>query len=215
MLILALDTSTPAVSVALCRDGEALAVRCVVDARRHGELLAVGVAAVLEEAQVKPRQLEAIAAGVGPGPYTGLRVGLMTAHSLAHALGIAVHGVCSLDVLARAAARQIDAEFLVATDARRKEVYWARYGADGVRRGGPAVDTPAAVAWEGPTVGQGPVLYPHSFPDARAPLHPDPVVLAAIVEATLSAGEATTAPQPLYLRRPDAVEPGARKRAGA
>ncbi|MGQ0631047.1 MAG: tRNA (adenosine(37)-N6)-threonylcarbamoyltransferase complex dimerization subunit type 1 TsaB [Sporichthyaceae bacterium] len=212
MLILALDTSTPAVSVALCRDGVPLAVRSVVDARRHGELLAVGVAAVLDEAGVMPRQLDAIAAGVGPGPYTGLRVGLMTARSLAHGLGIEVHGVCSLDVLARAGAREIDGEFLVATDARRKEVYWARYGAGGVRTGGPGVDTPAVMAWDGPVVGEGPRLYPQSFPNGHPPTYPDPVDLATIVEAALASGEPTLPPEPLYLRRPDAVEPAARKR---
>jgi tRNA threonylcarbamoyl adenosine modification protein YeaZ len=142
VLLLALDTSTPAVSVAVCRDGKALASEAVVDARRHNELLAVHVEAVLARAGVTPRQLDAVAAGVGPGPYTGLRVGLMTARALAHALGIPAHGICSLDVLARAAARQIGSEFVVATDARRKEVYWASY-VNGERVSGPSVDKPA------------------------------------------------------------------------
>ncbi len=211
MLLLTLDTSTPAVSVALCRDGIALATETVVDARRHGELLAVGIDAVLVRAGVTPRQLDAVAAGVGPGPYTGLRIGLMTARAFGHALGIGVHGVCSLDVLARAAAREIDSEFLVATDARRKEVYWARY-LGGERLEGPAVDLPAKVANAGPVVGQGPVLYPEAFPAGCGPIHPDPVDLAAIVEAAVAAGTPTLPPDPLYLRRPDAVEPAARKR---
>jgi tRNA threonylcarbamoyladenosine biosynthesis protein TsaB len=214
VLLLALDTSTPAVSVALCRDGVALATETVVDARRHNELLAVGVDAVLARAGVTPSQLEAVAVGVGPGPYTGLRIGLVTARALGHALGIAVHGICSLDILARAAAREIEGEFLVATDARRKEVYWARYrGAE--RLEGPAVDLPARIAWAGPVVGQGAALYPEAFPAGRSPVYPDPVDLAAIVESAVAAGARTLAPDPLYLRRPDAVEPAARKRATA
>jgi tRNA threonylcarbamoyl adenosine modification protein YeaZ len=211
VLLLALDTSTPAVSVAVCRDGKELAAEAVVDARRHNELLAVHVEAVLARAGVTPRQLDGVAAGVGPGPYTGLRVGLMTARALAHALGIPAYGICSLDVLARAAARVIDGEFVVATDARRKEVYWASY-ANGDRVSGPSVDKPAEVAYAGPVVGEGALLYPDSFPAACRPLYPDPVDLAAIVEEHVAAGRPTLPLEPLYLRKPDAVEPGARKR---
>lgn len=211
MLLLALDTSTPAVSVALCRDGVVLAAETVVDARRHNELLAVNIQTVLERADVTPRQLDAVAAGVGPGPYTGLRVGLMTARAFGHALGIPAHGICSLDVLARAAAREIEGEFVVATDARRKEVYWASY-AGGERVAGPSVDKPAEVAYAGPVVGEGAVLYPEAFPGGRPPLHPDPADLAAIVEEYVAAGRASLPLEPLYLRKPDAVEPGARKR---
>ncbi|WP_019875591.1 tRNA (adenosine(37)-N6)-threonylcarbamoyltransferase complex dimerization subunit type 1 TsaB [Sporichthya polymorpha] len=213
MLLLALDTSTPAVSVALWRDGETLAAESVVDARRHNELLAVHVEAVLTRAGVKPRQLDGVAAGVGPGPYTGLRVGLMTARALSHALGVPAYGICSLDVLARAAARIVDGEFVVATDARRKEVYWAGY-ADGQRVSGPAVDKPGEVPYSGPVVGEGGVLYPEAFPGARPPLYPDPADLAAIVAEHLAAGRETLPLEPLYLRKPDAVEPGARKRVG-
>ena len=211
MLLLCLDTATPAVTVALTRDGEALATETVVDARRHGELLAVGIDTVLKRAGFAPGDLDAVAAGAGPGPFTGLRVGLMTARALGHALGIPVLGVCTLDVLAYAAARTISGEFVVATDARRKEVYWGRYraagGAVAERLHGPAVDRPAEVAWAGPVVGLGARLHPAAFPDARDPVHPDAADLGAFV--------ATVAPDPLYLRRPDAVEPGARKRVTA
>jgi tRNA threonylcarbamoyl adenosine modification protein YeaZ len=209
VLLLAFDTATPSVGVALCRDGAELARYAVVDARRHNETLAVGVADVLARVQLTPRQLDGIAVGVGPGPYTGLRVGLMTARSLGHALGIGVHGVCSLDTLA--AQSGLPGEFLVATDARRKEVYWARYR-DGVRVEGPDVALPAALAHDGPVVGEGAVLYPTAFPDARPPLYPDPVQLARLVEATLAGGRECLGPEPLYLRRPDAVEPGQRKK---
>jgi tRNA threonylcarbamoyl adenosine modification protein YeaZ len=214
VLLLALDTSTPSVGVAVCRDGVVLARCCVVDARRHGELLAVGVREVLSAAQLTPRQLEGIAVGVGPGPYTGLRIGLVTARSLGHALGIAVHGVCSLDVLARAVADELPGEYLVATDARRKEVYWARYHG-GVRIEGPAVGTPGEVADTGPVVGEGALLYPQAFPDPRGPLYPEPGDLAGLVEEQLAAGTATLPPVPLYLRRPDAVAPGPAKKTVA
>ncbi len=216
MLLLALDTSTPAVSVALCRDGVALARETVVDARRHNELLAVNIESVLARAGVTPRQLEGVAAGVGPGPYTGLRVGLMTARAFGHALDIPTYGICSLDVLARAAARSVDGEFVVATDARRKEVYWASYvgGPRGVERiSGPAVDKPAEVAYGGPVAGEGPSLYPDAFPRGCGPVHPDPVDLAAIVEEYVAAARETLPLEPLYLRKPDAAPPGARKRA--
>jgi tRNA threonylcarbamoyl adenosine modification protein YeaZ len=211
VLLLALDTSTPAVSVALCRDGVALATESVVDARRHNELLAINIETVLSRADLTPRQLDGVAAGVGPGPYTGLRVGLMTARALSHALGVPAYGICSHDVLARAAARAVTGEFVVATDARRKEVYWASYAA-GERVGGPFVDKPAEVAYAGPVVGEGGVLYPDAFPGARPPLYPDPVDLAAIAEERVAAGLETLPLEPLYLRKPDAVEPGARKR---
>jgi tRNA threonylcarbamoyladenosine biosynthesis protein TsaB len=209
VLLLAIDTATPSVGVALSRDGEELGRHAVVDARRHNEALAVGVADVLARARLTPSQLDGIAVGVGPGPYTGLRVGLMTARSLGHALGIGVHGMCSLDVLAAQAG--LAGEFLVATDARRKEVYWARYR-DGVRTAGPDVALPTAVATALPVIGEGAVLYPDAFPDARPPVYPDPAQLARLVEATLAAGGQCLPAEPLYLRRPDAVEPGQRKK---
>ena len=162
MLLLALDTSTPAVTAAV-HDGErTLAERTTVDARRHGELLAPAVAEVLGDAGARPRDLTAIAVGVGPGPFTGLRVGLVTARTMAAVLGVPVHGVCSLDVLA-VDADVPDGDFLVATDARRREVYWARYAGPWSRLTAPAVGTPAAVSAADPhlpVVGQGAELYP-------------------------------------------------------
>ncbi len=209
MLVLALDTATAAVTVAVSEGERTLAVSTTVDARRHSELLAPAIAAVLAEAGVTPRDLAAVAVGVGPGPFTGLRVGLVTARTTAAALGVPVIGVCTLDVLALDAG--LDAEFVVATDARRREVYWARYdgaGSDAPRRvDGPHVNRPADVARPGPVVGEGAVLWPDAFPDARAPRHPS----AAVLGRWVAQGRPTLDSQPLYLRRPDAVEPAARR----
>src|SRR5689334_10150965 len=107
--LLAIDTATPAVTVALHDGDQTLAERAVVDARRHGELVAPLVHDVLAEAATRPDELTAIAVGLGPGPYTGLRVGIVTAKVMAFSLGIPVYGVCSLDAIARLAARDADA----------------------------------------------------------------------------------------------------------
>lgn len=207
MLLLAFDTATPAITVAL-HDGEApLASSTVIDARRHGELLAPGIDAVLREASVTPGELTGIAVGVGPGPYTGLRVGLVTARAFGSVHGIPVHGVCTLDLLAYEC--QLAEPFVVATDARRKEVYWARYDRDGRRVTDPAVGRPEDVDAEGlPAVGQGALLYPGAFPDERPPTYPSAVMLGQLVAERLAAGGALLPPDPLYLRRPHATESG-------
>ena len=206
-MLLAFDTATPAVTVAL-HDGQRVVASCTkVDARRHGELLAPGITAVLDEAWVRRQDITAVAVGVGPGPFTGLRVGLVTARTLALALGIPVHGVCSLDVLAAQAVEEgtVDRPFLVATDARRKEVYWAAYDERGVRLGDPAVSRPADIATDAPVVGSGAVLYPEAFPQAVGPELPDARVMAEVVaEERVQLLD----PEPLYLRRPDAAAPG-------
>jgi tRNA threonylcarbamoyl adenosine modification protein YeaZ len=203
VLLLAFDTATPAVTVAVHDGARVLAESTVVDARRHGELLAPEIAAVLRAAAARPADLTAVAVGVGPGPFTGLRVGLVTALALGDALGIPVSGVCTLDVLARAAV--VDGPFLVATDARRREVYWARYADPRTRLDGPHVTRPAAVPYPGePAVGDGAARYPEVFGDVRPPALPSAAMLAAMA----AAGEGLTAPRPLYLRRPDAVAPG-------
>ena len=138
MLVLGFDTATPAVSVAL-HDGErVIAGASALDGRRHSELLAPMIAKVMADVGAARGDLTAVAVGVGPGPYTGLRVGVVTARVLGSVLGLPVSGVCSLDVIAASAApASPGGEFLVATDARRKEVYWARYDAAGRRVGRP------------------------------------------------------------------------------
>ncbi|MFF9283683.1 tRNA (adenosine(37)-N6)-threonylcarbamoyltransferase complex dimerization subunit type 1 TsaB [Streptomyces griseosporeus] len=209
MLLLALDTATPAVTVALYDGTDVIASSGQVDARRHGELLLPAVDRVLAEAGLKLDAVTAIVAGTGPGPYTGLRVGLMTADTFGLALGVPVYGVCTLDGLAYAA----DIErgpFVVATDARRKEVYWATYADSRTRLTGPAVDRPADIAEqvEGmPAVGAGALLYPDTFPQAHEPEHVSAAALARLAAERLAAGEQLPAPRPLYLRRPDAQVP--------
>ena len=143
MLLLALDTATPALTVALHDGSRALAGQTLVSTRKHGELLAAMIEQVLAAGGASRGDLEAIAVGTGPGPYTGLRAGLVTARVLASALGIPAVGVCTLDVIARSAVEAAAGrEFLVASDARRKELYWARYAADGQRIAGPVVESP-------------------------------------------------------------------------
>ncbi|GEA86262.1 tRNA (adenosine(37)-N6)-threonylcarbamoyltransferase complex dimerization subunit type 1 TsaB [Cellulomonas cellasea] len=131
MPVLALDTSS-SVAVALTDEtGRTLAARSAPEQRHHAELLAPMIDAVLTEAGVDRTQVTAVVAGTGPAPYTGLRVGLVTARTLALALGVPVQGVSSLDALAAEAADRLGLavgdEVLVASDARRREVYWARY----------------------------------------------------------------------------------------
>lgn len=214
MLLLAFDTATPAVTVAL-HDGErVLAEQTTVDARRQGELLSPHIAETLAAAGVTPADLGLVAVGVGPGPFTGLRVGVVTALVMGEALGIEVVGVCTLDVLAAEAVSSgaVSDSFLVTTDARRREVHWAAYDVvDGraVRTEGPAVAEPSDVALRGrPVVGRGADLYAEVLGPRAGPADPSAAVLASYAVAERAAGRPLLAAVPLYLRRPDAVVPG-------
>lgn len=213
-MLLALDTATPYVTVCVLDDDNGSAVLASRDARmpmRHGELVTPLVAESLAAAGVGPAELTGIVVGVGPGPYTGLRVGVVTARMLGLALGVPVHGVCTLDALAVAAVDDGVAEpFLATTDARRKELFWASYDARGARVEGPAVSRPAEVPAEGRlVVGAGPALYEGMFPRARGPVDP----AAAFLALAVATGRAELLdPEPLYLRRPDAVTPGPPKK---
>lgn len=218
MLLLALDTSA-AVGAALHDGTSLLAERSVHDPRRHAEVLMPFVREVLAEAGAAPTEVTAVAVGVGPGPFTGLRVGLVTARTLGHALGVGVHGVVSLDALAAQAFDELDGdELVVATDARRREVYWARYrreGAGFVRVDGPLVGAAAGVQVGGAVcVGRGARLYRDDLPGPDAgPLDPSPGALAGLAARSLAGdGEWLVSTDPLYLRRPDVQEPGPRKR---
>lgn len=220
MLVLGFDTATPAVSVAL-HDGErVIAAASALDARRHSELLMPMIATIMADAGASRADLTAIAVGVGPGPYTGLRVGLVTARVLGSVLHLPVSGVCSLDVIAASASSAASTAsaspagpFLVATDARRKEVYWARYDAAGRRIAGPHVTQASAIpdAAGLPVAGAGGPLYPEAFGELIGPAYPDARTLCGLVARP--AGQVPLLdPEPLYLRRPDAREPGPPKR---
>lgn len=225
MRLLALDTATSAITVAVHDGEQVLATRTTVDARRHTELLAPVIVDALAAAGTDVTEVTHVAVGTGPGPFTGLRVGLVTAQTFAHARGITVHGVCSLDALAAAAAHGHEGELLVATDARRKEVYWARYdcaAGEVVLQEGPAVTKPADLPEPVralPTIGRGPVVYPELLPEALSLpgvdlLDVDAGALATLAATRIVAG-ADMPVEPLYLRRPDAVAPAAAGGAGA
>ncbi|WP_462418138.1 tRNA (adenosine(37)-N6)-threonylcarbamoyltransferase complex dimerization subunit type 1 TsaB [Kytococcus sp. Marseille-QA3725] len=229
-MLLALDTSTAAVTAAVHSGtpspaggdagptGTVLAAETVLDARAAGEQLAPVVQRVLEAAGTSPEQVTDIVVGTGPGPFTGLRVGIVTGRVLALTGGARLHGVCSLDALAAAAREQgvVDADqpLLVATDARRKEVYWAHYERGVHRAAGPevsrAADLPEAVRGL-PVVGAGAALYPESLTGERLPVAPD-VDAAVLARLAVEHPEVLTDTEPLYLRRPDSQAPGQRKR---
>lgn len=215
MLILALDTATEAVGAAVVDVGAdvVLGTAGFLGPASHGEHLAPLVAQALELAGVAPRDLAGIGVGRGPGPFTGLRVGLVHAAVMGWALGIPVQGVCTLDVLAaQARAAGVRGPFLVATDARRREVYWARYDPAGIRVDGPHVGAAADIPDRSvPAVGAGAALYPDALVGHRPPLHPDPATLARIAGALVRA-EVPADLTPLYLRRPDATVSAGRKR---
>jgi tRNA threonylcarbamoyl adenosine modification protein YeaZ len=212
VLLLALDTATPAITVALYdTDGDrVLAAADQTDARRHGELLLPSVDRVLREASRSLQDVGRIVVGVGPGPYTGLRVGLATAEAFGAALSIPVLGLCTLDGIAYASG--LDAPFVVATDARRKEVYWARYADARTRIGDPAVDRPEELPDEivrMPAVGAGARLYEDTFKGLRTdlPLDQSAAALACLAAEKLDKGEEFVPARPMYLRRPDARVP--------
>ncbi|NLU72394.1 tRNA (adenosine(37)-N6)-threonylcarbamoyltransferase complex dimerization subunit type 1 TsaB [Streptomyces sp. HNM0575] len=212
MLLLALDTATPAVTVALYEtDGDRLlAASDQTDARRHGELLLPSVDRVLREAGRPLQEVDRIVVGTGPGPYTGLRVGLTTAQTFGAALGIPVLGLCTLDGIAYASG--LESPFVVATDARRKEVYWARFADARTRVGDPAVDRPGELPPDVtamPAVGAGARLYEEVFTGLRTdlPLDQSAAPLACLAAEKLAKGEEFPPPRPLYLRRPDARVP--------
>ena len=217
LLLLAVDTSSDVVSAALVDVAEPgarpVAQRDARASNRHGELLAALIEELLAESRVAPSSLAAVAAGLGPGPFTGLRVGVMTAASFADALGIPVYGVCSLDAIAGSRIRP--GPFLVCTDARRKQVYWARYDGSGARVEGPDISTAADVAVRFAAdvplaVGAGVALFPQHF--AAFSNTGDDAVSAVDVARLVAERVRQRAPsdvmEPLYLRRPDASPPG-------
>lgn len=234
MLVLALDTATPVVTAGLVDlPGSGppvpLATRAY-DGRKHGELLVPAVRSLCAEAGRPLPSVDAIVVGAGPGPFTGLRVGIVTAAALGHALDVPVHGVCSHDGFALTAAgvgepgaelpQAGSGNLLVVTDARRREVYWAAYDPAARRLTGPTVEPPAALAERLPELAIGTVVGDPAFAgplgvEITGPGAPSPVGLVGVAAGALRAGRAPAPVEPLYLRRPDAVEPTGRKRVTA
>lgn len=214
MLLLVIDTATPAVTTGVVELADAprmLAERVEVNARAHAELVTPQALASLDEAGVGFADLDAVVVGAGPGPFTGLRVGIATAAAYGHALDVPVYPVCSLDGIAADVAGAV----LVATDARRREVYWAGYGADGTRAGAPRVGKPADLAGHGYPVaaGNGARQYVDALGVAAVePEYPSTRGLVAAVAGELRAAKEPGPLTPLYLRRPDAQPATSRKR---
>ena len=220
-MILAVDTSSPLTSVAVVDGTEVIAQRQHLDARSHAEVTAPLLQEVLGAGGVEREDVQFIACGVGPGPYTGLRVGIASALAIGLAWDVPVVGLCSLDAIAeRAVDSARSTGFRVAVDARRSEVYWAEYDASGERIDGPRVegwsqvegefadwigpfDTYPEASWLARRVGRllsrGDVV---SHVDLRLDVHGSD----GASTANALRGASLLAPAPLYLRRPDAQE---------
>lgn len=234
MLVLALDTATASVVVGVV-DVDApgvsgwfgmgrKATRTVESGNRHAETLGLLIPDVLDEAGAGMSELEAVVVGLGPGPFTGLRVGVMTAAALGDALGIPVYGVCTHDAIALGhnahapATTSADAGraagLVVVTDARRKECYWADYDSAGARRSGPHVERPADVVtrpdWDLHRLVIGDETFSEALGVSVIETKPDPIGLV-LAATDLTKGEPPAPLEPLYLRRPDARPPAARK----
>ncbi|MFI6955451.1 tRNA (adenosine(37)-N6)-threonylcarbamoyltransferase complex dimerization subunit type 1 TsaB [Nocardia sp. NPDC050408] len=226
MLVLAVDTATPAVTAGLVELEQAasgtvaparvrtLAARVRVDARAHAEVLTPQILECLSEADRSRADIEAVVVGIGPGPFTGLRVGMATAAAFGDALGVPVYGVCSLDAIAADAVLEPsllpditpESELLVVTDARRREVYWARYR-DGYRIDGPEVSKPGDLDPVQATMIAGSASHVDLFDLPVLPAEtPSPAGLVRVAAAELLARTVPEPLIPLYLRRPDAVE---------
>ena len=205
-LVLGIDTST-VVNVGLAWGDEVLGTATVADARAHVEQLVPLVRQCLTESRRRLPDVEQLVVGMGPGPFTGLRVGIATAQMLSTVLGIRLHGVCSLDVIATQYVADFapDHDFVVATDARRREVYWAAYAPSGARVSGPEVGMPDKAAAL-PVVGPATEIYPDRLSSGPGPRSLDPGSLASVGMRLPAVGT-----EPLYLRRADATEPTRRK----
>ncbi|MGP9538914.1 tRNA (adenosine(37)-N6)-threonylcarbamoyltransferase complex dimerization subunit type 1 TsaB [Brachybacterium sp. AOP43-C2-M15] len=231
-MLLGIDTSG-AVSVAVARGEltgaapEILEVRSDERSRHHDEVLLTLIDEALRAAGVARSDLTGVVVGRGPGPFTGLRVGLVSARSIAAVLGVPLHGLSSLDALAHQAVAELDpprggaVSVGVALDARRREVYHARYrreaGGELLRTAEPAVDAPAAVAAQLTAcdllVGSGTGLYPELLPATADLVHVDAGHLVLAAAALTARGEDLSDTEPMYLREPDAAKPTARKSA--
>jgi tRNA threonylcarbamoyl adenosine modification protein YeaZ len=232
--VLALDTATPMSSVAVL--GHGIRAERAELARNPGEVTVAQIDRLLTESRLARSDISQIVVGVGPGPYTSIRVGVAIAQGLGRALEVPVIGVCSLDAIA--AATEISIPFAVATDARRREIYWATYDADRQRISGPTVGKPADVLvahpdvpWAGDGLNRYLELVAQFGVQQLGPAFPSALALARIAVSAQQDGERGPTelaalsehgaesgggidprqrlfpPYPLYLRRPDAKEP--------
>ena len=202
MNVLAIDTSV-GVSVAILLSNGELTQSQAVDHGMQGELTADLISQVIAESGIEIAEITDVVVGVGPGPFTGLRVGLVTATVFAHARGVPIHGICSLDAIAFSYAKPC----VVVTDARRKELYWARY--DGKRIGEPQVSKPEDLLAQFPDselVGPGAQLYPDFISGKVSELK-----AGSLAKLFVSGTAQLEDVSPMYLRKPDAVEPTIRK----
>ena len=248
MIVLALDTATAATTAAI--QGEGLEVsRTIIDPHRHVESLPSLIDDVLREAGLAPSEIDLIGSGVGPGPFTGLRVAISTATAMSAALDIPVVGVCTHDAMARGALAGASQPLpvTVVTRARRVESFWSTYDGAGIRTAGPLALTNESVSamaadaepriWAGDSAES---LTPDTQERLLGPAYPNAHDLAALILERVESGESlpemvesaelepatargdTTEQwllqriahgrvllpaRPLYLRRPDAVEP--------
>ncbi|MDR0959808.1 MAG: tRNA (adenosine(37)-N6)-threonylcarbamoyltransferase complex dimerization subunit type 1 TsaB [Propionibacteriaceae bacterium] len=213
-LVLGIDTSAGVSVGVVCGEGEILARRSTSETRRHVETLMPLIEESLASVEANLSDLTDIVVGMGPGPFTGLRVGVVTAATLGAALAIPVRHVCSLDILARqwilTRGETSPTPFVAALDARRHELYWARYDAEGNRIGDPAVAKPSELP-DLPVLGPGAIVHPEAG-GLRGGAHPDSL---ALVDVAVAAAHPALLPEvgrePLYLRRPDAVAATTRK----
>ncbi len=198
---LAIDTAA-GVNIGLARDNTPVDARIEPSSRRHIETLQPLVDELLAAHGLAITDLARIAVGIGPGPFTGLRIGIVTARTLGLVGHVPVRGFSTLDAIALgwfAGDQRPDGEVVVLTDARRKEVYWARYSADGQRIDGPAVSAPRSVPGL-PAGGPGAQVYPEVFADrigAGAPSGLDAALVAARLDDLVDTGL-----EPAYLRKP-------------
>jgi tRNA threonylcarbamoyladenosine biosynthesis protein TsaB len=221
MNLLGLDTSTPATAACLLRDdGEAFEVvpspAALFERPGHARELMPALVQVVEEAGLTFGDLDAVAVGLGPGTFTGLRIGIATARAIASARSLPVHGVSSLAALAAGAG---DGPALAVIDARRREVFAALY-ADGEERWAPFVAAPGELArlvveagGGVVAVGDGAVRFRAELEavGARVPAGDDlRHVVRALHVCRLARTVPPAAPEgilPDYLRSPDAVPP--------
>ncbi|AAT89708.1 tRNA threonylcarbamoyladenosine biosynthesis protein TsaB [Leifsonia xyli subsp. xyli] len=206
-MLLAIDTSAGTSVAVVDRDGGVLADVMETDTRRHAEVIGVLVSAALDAAGVAPAALSGVVAGMGPGPFTGLRVGIAAAQAFAFGLGRPLLPVVSHDAVAfeRYGAGH-EGPLLVVTDARRRERYWTAYSgveASGlpVRFDGPGLDKPDALPHPGV-----------SRFDAEAV---SAGRLGTLAELRFAAGLPFDADEPLYLRSPDVTPSAVLKRVTA